>query len=340
MRIGLFLSSEECDPRELVRQAMLAERYGFDGLWVSDHFHPWNDDQGHSGFVWATIGAIAHATERMHVTTAVTCPTIRMHPALVAHAAATSAVLLGGRFTLGLGSGEALNEHVLGDRWPEADERLEMLEEAIEVIRALWRGRVTSHRGRHYRVANARLYDLPERPPEILMSAFGPKSTALAARVADGLCTTAPVKDAVESFREQAGERKRVAGGLKVCWGDDEGRARAIAHRLWPNDPLPGELSQVIPTTAHFEQASGLVSEDMVAREIPCGPDLERQAEMIDRYADAGFDELYVQQVGLGDEPDGGERFFETYAREILPRHRRSHGNGRGAIARAAHSTA
>src|SRR5438270_336113 len=173
MKIGYFLSSEETAPRELVRQAVLAEQAGFDGLWISDHFHPWNDAQGHSGFVWSMIGAIAQATKGMKVTTAVTCPTIRIHPAIIAQAAATSAILLDGRFALGLGSGEALNEHIFSDRWPEADERLEMLEEAIEVIRKLWRGGVQSHRGRHYRVEHARVYDLPERPPPILISGFG-----------------------------------------------------------------------------------------------------------------------------------------------------------------------
>jgi G6PDH family F420-dependent oxidoreductase len=314
VKIGYFLSSEETGAGELVRQARMAEEAGFDGLWISDHFHPWNDEQGHSPFVWSVIGAIAQAT-RMQVTTAVTCPTMRLHPAIVAQAAATSAVLLDGRFALGLGSGEALNEHILGDRWPEADERLEMLEEAVEVIRTLWRGGVQSHRGRHYRVENARIYDLPARLPPILISAFGPKATKLAGRIGDGFCTTAPVKDAVEQFRADAGEHKVVAGGVKVCWDEDRRRAVQTAHRLWPNDPLPGELSQVLPTPAHFEQASELVTEEMIADSIVCGPDLDRHVERLREFEDAGFDELYVQQVG-----GGHERFFELYAREVLPR--------------------
>ncbi len=316
MKIGYFLSSEETAPRELVRQARLAEQAGFDGLWISDHFHPWNDEQGHSGFVWAMIGAIAQATSRMKVTTAVTCPTIRLHPAIVAQAAATCAVLLQGRFALGLGSGEALNEHVLGDRWPEADERLEMLEEAVEVIRTLWQGGSQSHRGRHYRVENARIYDLPEQPPPILISGFGPKATELAARIGDGFCTVAPVAEAVKTVRQKGGERKLVAGGVKVCWDEDEQRARKTAHRLWPNDGLPGELAQILPTPAHFEQTSELVSEQQIAESIPCGPDLDAHLEKIREYEEAGFDELYVQQVG-----DGHERMFELYAEEILPRY-------------------
>jgi G6PDH family F420-dependent oxidoreductase len=315
MRIGYFLSSEEFDPRELVRQARMAERAGFDGLWISDHYHPWNDEQGHSGFVWATIGALAQATPEMKVTTAVTCPTVRMHPAVIAQAAATSAVLLEGRFALGLGSGEALNEHILGERWPEADERLEMLEEAVHVIRTLWRGGVQSHRGHHYRVENARVYDLPERTPPILISGFGPKATSLAAQIGDGYCTVQPDKQAVGRFREAAGHDRLVAGGMKVCWGEDEHSARATAHRLWPNEQLPGELAQILPTPAHFEQASDLVTEDMVAQSVPCGPDIEKHLKAIKRYEEAGFDELYIGQIG----PEQ-ERFFEVYARDVLPR--------------------
>lgn len=169
MRIGYFLSSEEFAPPELVRQARMAEDAGFEGLWISDHYHPWNDRQGHSAFVWSIIGALSQATSAMNVTTAVTCPTVRMHPAIVAQAAATSAVLLEGRFALGLGSGEALNEHILGDRWPQTDERLEMLEEAVQIIRQLWRGGMQSYRGRHYRVENARIYGRPEHTPPILI---------------------------------------------------------------------------------------------------------------------------------------------------------------------------
>jgi G6PDH family F420-dependent oxidoreductase len=316
MKIGYFLSSEETAPRELVRQASLAEQAGFEGLWISDHFHPWNDEQGHSGFVWSMIGAIAQATTRMKVTTAVTCPTVRIHPAIIAQAAATSAVLLEGRFALGLGSGEALNEHILGDRWPEADERLELLEEAVEVIRTLWEGGSKSHRGRYFRVENARIYDLPEQLPAILISGFGPKATELAARIGDGFCTVAPVKEAVETVHEKGGQDKLIAGAVKVCWDEDVQRARRTAHRLWPNDGLPGELAQILPTPAHFEQASELVSEDQIAEAIPCGPDLDAHLEKIGEYEKAGFDELYVQQVG-----DGHERMFELYSQEILPRY-------------------
>ncbi|HEV7584172.1 MAG TPA: LLM class F420-dependent oxidoreductase [Solirubrobacteraceae bacterium] len=315
MRIGYFLSCEECGPAELVRQAQLAEDAGFHGLWISDHYHPWNDEQGHSPFVWSVIGAIAQATSRIKLMTAVTCPTVRIHPAIVAQAAATSAVMLDGRFALGLGSGEALNEHILGDRWPPAEVRLEMLEEAIEVIRTLWRGGMQSHRGRHYTLEKARIYDLPDRPPPIVISGFGPKSISLAARVGDGFCITMPDSEAVARFRAAAGAERPVLAGMKVCWDESEDRARATSHRLWPSESLPGELAQVLPMPAHFEQACTLVSEEMVAEMVACGPDLERHAQAIERYAQAGFDELYVQQIGTGH-----DRFFELYAREILPR--------------------
>ena len=315
MKIGYFLSSEEWGPQDLVAQAVKAHDAGFEGLWISDHYHPWNDEQGHSPFVWSTIGGIAHATDGMKVTTAVTCPTMRIHPAIIAQAAATASVMLDGNFCLGLGSGEALNEHILGDRWPEADERLEMLEEAVEVIRTLWRGGVQDHRGRHYRVEHCRVYDLPEPRPPIVISGFGPKSVALAARVGDGYCTVGPDAESVKAFRSQASNGHLVQGGLKVCWGSDDETARKTVHRLWPNEALPGELAQILPTPEHFEQATELVTEDMVASEVPCGPDVERHVAAVKEYADAGFDELYVNQIG----PDQ-DAFFEAYREHVLPR--------------------
>jgi G6PDH family F420-dependent oxidoreductase len=315
MKIGYFLSCEEWGPTELVELAVKAERAGFEGLWISDHFHPWNDEQGHSPFVWSVIGAIAQATKGMKVTTAVTCPTMRMHPAVVAQAAATATLQLDGRFCLGVGSGEALNEHIFSDRWPGADERLEMLEEAVDVIRTLWKGGFQDHRGRHYRVENCRIYDLPDEPPPILMSGFGPKSIDLAARIADGFVTVAPERDAVERFRSRGGEGKLVQGGLKVCWDDDETGAVKTVHRLWPNDVLPGELAQILPSPRHFEQAAELVTEEMVAEATPCGPDLDRHLAAIREYADVGFDELYIQQIGPN--PDA---FFDVYRDRVLPR--------------------
>ena len=314
MKIGYFLSCEEWGPRDLVDLAVKARDAGFEGLWISDHYHPWNDEQGHSPFVWSVIGAIAHAVPEMSLTTAVTCPTVRIHPAIIAQAAATSAILLGERFRLGVGSGEALNEHILGDHWPEADERLEMLEEAIHVIRMLWEGGVHDHRGRHYKVEHCRVYDLPERPPEIIVSGFGPKAVDLAARVGDGYCTVGPDADSVKRFRDSAQRGTLVQGGLKVCWDPDESRARQTVHRLWPNEGLPGELAQILPTPEHFEQASQLVTEEMLAESTPCGPDIDRHVEAIREYERAGFDELYVGQIGPGQ-----DAFFDAYREHVLP---------------------
>jgi G6PDH family F420-dependent oxidoreductase len=315
MRIGYFLSSEEWGPHDLVSQAVKAQEAGFEGLWISDHYHPWNDEQGHSPFVWSTIGAIAQATEGMNVTTAVTCPTVRIHPGIVAQAAATCAVLLDGTFCLGVGTGEALNEHIFGDRWPEADERLEMLEEAVEVIRMLWEGGVKSHRGRHYRLEHCRVYDLPENPPPIVVSGFGTKAVELAAKIGDGYCTAGPDAESVQLYRARARQGTFVQGGLKVCWGADEAQARRTVHRLWPNEGLPGELAQILPTPEHFQQATELVTEEMLAADTPCGPDVDRHVEAIKAYEEAGFDELYVNQIG----PEQ-DAFFEAYRNEILPR--------------------
>jgi G6PDH family F420-dependent oxidoreductase len=253
----------------------------------------------------------------MHVTTAVTCPTVRTHPAIIAHAAATSAVLLRGEFSLGLGTGEALNEHILGDRWPEAAERREMLEEAVEVIRRLWQGGVQSHRGRHYRVEHARIYDLPDTPPQIIVSGFGPKAVDMAARIGDGFCTVGPDADSVKQFRSAARDGAVVQGGLKVCFGADEAEAKRTVHRLWPNEALPGELSQILPTPAHFEQASQLVDEETASEDVPCGPDLDKHLEAIQAYAEAGFDELFVNQIG----PDQ-DAFFRAYQEQVIPRFR------------------
>jgi G6PDH family F420-dependent oxidoreductase len=314
MKIGYFLSCEEFGPADLLAQARAAEEAGFHGLWISDHFHPWNDEQGESPFVWSMIGALSRVTSRMSVTTGVTCPTVRIHPAVLAQATATSAAMLPGRFRFGVGSGEALNEQILGDDWPEADVRLEMLEEAIEVIRKLWTGEVVSHDGEHYRVRHARLYTRPSEPPPILVSGFGPKSVDLAARVGDGYCITGPDSELISRYRSNGGEGKPVHAGTKVCYGPDEAEARRTVHRIWPNEALPGELAQILPTPEHFEQATSLVTEEMIGESVPCGPDLERHIEMIREHADAGVDELYVQQVG-----GGHDEFFAAYARDVLP---------------------
>jgi G6PDH family F420-dependent oxidoreductase len=315
-RYGYFLASEEHAPQELVRQARLAEEAGFDALWISDHFHPWLDEQGQSGFVWSVIGAISQATA-LPITTAVTCPLMRQHPAIVAQAAATSALLTSGAFTLGLGTGEALNEHILGAQWPPAAERLEMLEEAVHVIRELLSGHLVTHSGPHYTVQTARLYSVPQSPPPIYISGFGEEAVKLAARLGDGYMSVQPNADFVRLYRESGGGDRPVQGGLKVCWGASADQARKTVHRLWPTDEIPGEAAQLLPLPRHFGQLAELISEDMIT--APCGPDPQVHIQGIRAFADAGFDEVFIGQVGQ--ESDG---FFEFYARHVLPRLRQS----------------
>ena len=317
VEIGYAFSAEEHHPNDLVRHARLAEEAGFGFGLISDHFHPWVDAQGHCPFVWAVIGGIAGATERFRLGTGVTCPTIRIHPAIVAQAAATVAAMMPGRFFLGVGTGENLNEHVLGDRWPEWEVRAEMLEEAVAVIRLLWQGGNQSHRGRHYTVENARLYTLPETPTPIVVAAGGPKAAELAGRIGDGLCATTAERSLVEGFEQAGGAGKPRYGQATVCWAADEASARRTAHELWAFSALPGELSQELPTPAHFEQAAQLVTEDAVAEAIVCGPDPERHVAELRSYVEAGFDHVYVHQVG----PDQ-EGFLDFYRREVLPRFR------------------
>jgi G6PDH family F420-dependent oxidoreductase len=316
---GYFLSCEEYDPAELIEQAVRAEQAGFDALWISDHFHPWNDEQGESPFVWSVIGALSQVC-RLPVTTAVTCPTIRTHPAIVAQAAATAAVMLDGKFSLGVGTGEALNEHILGTAWPTADVRLEMLEEAVEVIRALWTGDVVSHRGTHYTVDTARIYTLPEHPPPIYVSAFGPKAVDVAARIGDGFVSVSPDEDLLTRYRKQAGTGKIIQGGFKVCYADTAEDGASIAHRLWANSGLPGELAQVLPSPRHFEQASELVTEEMTRSSVVCGRDAAEHAEAFEPYLNVGFDEIYVANMG----PHYAD-MIRMYGDEVLPKLRDRH---------------
>lgn len=314
MKIGYFLSCEEYPPAELLEQARGAERAGFEALWISDHYHPWLDVQGQSPFVWSVIGALSQVC-RLPVTTAVTCPTVRIHPAVIAQAAATSAVMHSGRFVLGIGSGEALNEHIFGDAWPGADVRLEMLEESVEVMRKLWDSGFVNHRGRHYTVEHARIYTRPDTPPPIYVSGFGPKSVDLAARIGDGYISTRPDGELVRRFRDGGGGEKPCQAGFKAAYADSEEEGMRIAYERWPNSGVPGELSQVLPSPRHFEQAVELVRPEMMKKSFLCGNSADAHLEMIDRYVGAGFDEIYVANTG-----PHHQGLFDLYQREVLPR--------------------
>lgn len=312
MKLGYFLSSEEHSPTELLDQAIAAEQAGFSSVFISDHFHPWTDRQGQSPFVWSVIGAIASRTG-LEITTGVTCPTVRIHPAIIAQAAATSQLLADGRFRLGVGTGEKLNEHILGDSWPTAEVRREMLEEAVEVLRALWEGGIYSHHGPHFTVENARIYSLPPSPPPILVSGFGKRAISAAARIGDGFVTTKPNADHVAHYRSSGGTGP-VVGAAKVCWAENEKQAEQVAFDLWPTEALSGQLSQELPMPKHFEEAASVVTSDMVARVVPCGPDPGRHLAAIREYEAAGFDELFINQIGS----DAGG-FFEFFNASVRP---------------------
>jgi coenzyme F420-dependent glucose-6-phosphate dehydrogenase len=314
--IGYTLSSEEHGPLDLVRYSRQAEEAGFEYALVSDHFHPWIDRQGHSPFVWSVVGGIAGATRELRLGTGVTCPNIRIHPAVIAQAAATSAAMLPGRFFLGVGTGENLNEHVLGDRWPEAAVRLEMLEEAIDVIRLLWRGGYQSHHGRYYTVEQARIYTLPDEPPPIYVAASKPTAAELAGRAGDGLVSTAPDAEVVAAFDGAGGEGKPKLGQVTVCWAESEEEGKRTAYEWWPNAAVRGDLSQELALPRHFEDAAQMLAEDDVAEKVVCGPDPDRYFEQVEGYADAGFDHVYLHQVG----PDQ-EGFFRFAQEELLPRY-------------------
>jgi G6PDH family F420-dependent oxidoreductase len=310
---GYALSSEEHTARDLVRNARRAEDAGFSFALISDHYHPWIDRQGQSPFVWGVLGGIAEATGSLVVGTGVTCPTVRIHPAIIAQAAATAASLMPGRFFLGLGTGENLNEHVLGTGWPEWDVRAEMLEEAVEVIRALWTGGVISHRGRYFTVQNARIYSLPDSLPPIYVAASGDKAARQAGRIADGFVGTGPDESLLTAYKDAGGRGPRY-GQVSLCWAASEGEAKRTAHEWWPTAAIHGEATQELPSPIHFEQLAESVAEEQVAEVVTCGPDPERHLAKIRQYLDAGYDHVYLHQIG----PDQ-EGFFRFAEHELLP---------------------
>jgi G6PDH family F420-dependent oxidoreductase len=314
-RLGYWLSTEEHRPRALVDLAAKAEQRGFSTAVISDHFHPWVLAQGQAPFVWGVLGAIAHATTTIEVGTGVTAPIQRLHPAIVAQAAATAAALMPGRFFLGLGTGERLNEHITGEHWPTTATRRAMLEEAVDVIRRLFEGGNVNHHGEHFEVEHAQLFSLPDEAPPIYLAASGKRSAALAGRVADGLIAVEPSPDVVDAFEANGGAGKHRFGQIHVCVDADEARARRTAHRSWPNGALKGAVLTDLARPADFEEVAALVTEDQVADEVICGNDVERHLEAITAFAAAGFDRVYVHQVG----PDQ-DAFFDFYRHEVLPR--------------------
>jgi G6PDH family F420-dependent oxidoreductase len=309
MQIGYKLAAEAFDPQELIRQAVLAEAAGFDFVEISDHFHPWLDVQGHSPFAWTVLGAIAAKTDRIELATGVTCPTVRYHPAIIAQAAATLALVSDGRFVLGVGSGERLNEHVVGRGFPAVRVRHELLREALEIIRLLWQGGYRSYEGKHLQLEDARVFDLPAQLPLIAVAASGKASATLAAELGDGLFATEPKSEIIEDYRAAGGSGPGYAEA-PVAWAPDEKTAvdAVLEKSRWA---LTGwKVMSELPNPVNFDAASSFVREDDVLGQFACGPDVERHVEVVTQFTDAGFDRIVLQNAGP--DPDGFADFFRS----------------------------
>ncbi|MDG4764051.1 TIGR03557 family F420-dependent LLM class oxidoreductase [Solwaraspora sp. WMMD406] len=308
MQIGYKLATEAFGPQELIRQAVRAEQAGFDFVEMSDHFHPWLDTQGHSPFTWSVLGAIASRTERIGLATGVTCPSLRYHPAIVAQAAATMALLSDGRFTLGVGAGERLNEHVTGQPFPSVHGRHERLREALEIIRLLWSGGYQSYQGKHLQLDDARVFDLPETPPAIAVAASGAESAHLAAELGDGVFATEPKASIVDHFH-RAGGKGPLYAEVPVAWAVDEDQAVRAA---WESSrwALTGwKVMSELPNPVNFEAASAMVDTDDIREHFSVGPDPAVHLAAVRPYVDAGFDHIVLQNAGP--DPDGFLDFFE-----------------------------
>jgi G6PDH family F420-dependent oxidoreductase len=319
VELGFWISSEEHGPNEMIRAAQLAESVGFPYVQLSDHFHPWTDRQGQSPFVWSVIAGIAATTKRLTVGTGVTCPTIRTHPATVAHAVATSSVMLDGRFFLGVGTGENLNEHIIGAKWPPIETRREMLEEAIDLMRLMFRGGEQSFHGRFFILEDARLYTLGD-PPPIYVAAAGPKAAYLAARAGDGLIATNPDPELVSTYDAAGGAGRPKYIEVQLCWGADAQASRKLAHDLWRTGGLGGQLAQELRRPADFEAAAEPITMEKSTEQTPVGPDVEPYVKAIKKCVDAGFDHIGLHQIGPDQE--GFLRFWDRTLRPALAQQR------------------
>jgi len=313
VKLGYKLMSEEHGPNALVQHAQQAEQAGFDFAAMSDHFFPWLEEQGHSPLAWTVLGAVAQATRRLGLMTAVTCPTMRYHPAIIAQGAATMALLSDDRFTLGLGAGERLNEHITGEGWPGVVERRERFAEAIDIIQGLLQGEITNYRGNHLRLEHARLYDRPQRKPPVVIAAGGPEAARLAGQKGDGLMLTEPGADLIAAFAEAGGRGPRYAE-VSLCYAASKEQAAATAHTYFRWSLAGWSVNAELPDTAGFDAASRHVSPAAVAEEITCGPSADEHLEAINRYLDTGFDHIILTQIG----PDQ-DAFFDFFQRKLAP---------------------
>jgi len=317
VEIGFKLASELFGPRELISYAKHAEEAGFSFAGISDHYHPWISRQGNSPFVWSTLGGISQVTENLKLITSVTCPTTRQHPALVAQAAATVASMMPGRFNLGVGSGENLNEHIYGDHWPPAPVRIDMLAEAVDVIRTLWQGGMQDYDGCYYTVENAQIYTLPEELPQIFMAADGPIAATTAGNYGDGLIVGGGKKDLLDIFKETGGKGKPAYSEVSLSFAETDEKAVDLVHEYWPLMAVKGKLSWEIATQTHFEGLVENVKKEDIPKRILCSSDPQAHIDKIKKTIDAGFDHVIIQQVG-----DNQHEFIEFYKEEVLPEFR------------------
>jgi len=314
VQIGFKLFAEAHTPQEMVRQAVRAEEAGFDFVEISDHYHPWLESHGHSGFAWSILAAIAMRTERIGLATGVTCPTIRYHPAIIAQAAATTALLSDGRFTLGVGSGEQLSEHVTGHPWPVVGVRHAMLREALEIIRLLWSGGYRTYRGTHLSISDARVFDLPETLPDIVVAAGGPKAARIAGELGDGLFATEPRTDLIDAYTAAGGTGSRWAE-VPLAYAGTVDAALESAHRLFRFGPTGWKIQAELPNVRNFEAATAFVRREDMADAFGAGPDVETHVATVKGFADAGYDRLALISAG----PDV-EEFFTFYEKELAGR--------------------
>ncbi|MBV8191708.1 MAG: TIGR03557 family F420-dependent LLM class oxidoreductase [Alphaproteobacteria bacterium] len=313
MKLGYKLMSEEHGPSELVRNAKRAEQAGFAFAAISDHFFPWIEEQGHSPFAWSVLGALAQATGQLGLMTAVTCPIMRYHPAIIAQAAATMGLLGNGRFTLGLGAGERLNEHIVGQGWPGLVERHERLGEALDIIQGLLGGSLENYRGRHFALDHAHLFDLPAAKPRVVVAAGGPDAAAIAATRADGLIATEAEAELVKTYIDKGGRGPRYAE-VGLCCAESEEEGRQIAHRYFRWSLAGWPVMAELPTPHAFAAASEQTTAEAVARQISCGPSAKHHLEAIGKYIEAGFDHIILTQIGPNQ-----DFFFKLFERELAP---------------------
>ncbi|MBQ0895744.1 TIGR03557 family F420-dependent LLM class oxidoreductase [Micromonospora sp. U56] len=307
MQIGYKLASEGYGPQEIIRQAVRAEQAGFDFVAMSDHFHPWLDVQGHSSFTWSVLGAIAAKTSSLGLATGVTCPTVRYHPAIIAQAAATMALISDGRFTLGVGAGERLNEHVVGQGFPSVRGRHERLREALEIIRLLWQGGYQSYEGKHLQLEDARVFDLPDTPPVIAVAASGRSSATMAAELGDGLFVTEPKSSIVEHYRAAGGSGPRYAE-VPLAWAGDEEQAVRAAWETSRWAITGWKVMSELPNPANFDAATSWVEDHHIRRQFAVGPDPQVHVAAVRAFVDAGYDHIVLQNAGP--DPDGFLDFF------------------------------